>query len=199
MTWGEVKLAALQKMFSAEGQTINQNDEGVRDYVNAMPQAANEAMQLICTAGKALRKSATLTTENGPLDLKKEISDLYRMGVPPEVYLQRENGGLEELRGAQLLGGRYLSLPAGVYGQLLLFYDAWPPVVTLSTPDETELPLDPEAAVLLPLYIASQLYKDDDISIATMYRNEFETAFELLRDGQTGTEGGEFTSVTGWV
>ena len=34
--------------------------------------------------------------------------------------------------------------------------------------------------VLIPLYIASQLYKDDDISQATAYRNEFEVGLQDL-------------------
>lgn len=42
MTWKEVKLATLQKMFSAEGLTINEADDSVSEYINAMPQAANE-------------------------------------------------------------------------------------------------------------------------------------------------------------
>ena len=49
MTWKDVKLAVLQKMFSADGITINENDESVREYMNAMPQAANEGLQLLCT------------------------------------------------------------------------------------------------------------------------------------------------------
>ena len=29
--------------------------------------------------------------------------------------------------------------------------------------------------VLIPLYIAAELYKDDDVQLATMYMNEFVT------------------------
>lgn len=45
---------------------------------------------------------------------------------------------------------------------------------------DTELELPYEACVLIPLYIASQLYKDDDISLATQYRNEFEAGLKEL-------------------
>ena len=44
--------------------------------------------------------------------------------------------------------------------------------------DEVDLP--ESACVLIPLYIASQLYKDDDISQATAYRNEFEVGLQDL-------------------
>ena len=49
-----------------------------------------------------------------------------------------------------------------------------------STEDTYELTLPADACVLIPLYIASQLYKDDDISQATAYRNEFETGLQDL-------------------
>ena len=60
MTWKEVKLATLQKMFSAEGLSINEADDSVSEYINAMPQAANEGLQLLCTAGKYLRRCLEL-------------------------------------------------------------------------------------------------------------------------------------------
>ena len=46
--------------------------------------------------------------------------------------------------------------------------------------DDDELNLPNSACVLIPLYIASQLYKDDDISQATSYRNEFEVGLQDL-------------------
>lgn len=49
-----------------------------------------------------------------------------------------------------------------------------------NTLDEAEIDLPSDACVLIPLYIASQLYKDDDISQATAYRNEFEVGLQDL-------------------
>ncbi|MBQ4030474.1 MAG: hypothetical protein II625_01855 [Bacilli bacterium] len=43
-----------------------------------------------------------------------------------------------------------------------------------------EIGLPESACVLIPLYIASQLYKDDDIAQATAYRNEFEVGLQDL-------------------
>jgi hypothetical protein len=80
-----------------------------------------------------------------------------------------------------------------------VYYKAYPDQITLDTPDDYELPLDPEVATLLPLYMASQLYKDDDNSIATVYRNEFEVAFERLQNGSNIPRKEEFVSNTGWV
>lgn len=46
--------------------------------------------------------------------------------------------------------------------------------------DDKEVNIPDDACVLLPLYMASQLYKDDDISLATTYRNEFELGLDEL-------------------
>lgn len=48
------------------------------------------------------------------------------------------------------------------------------------TDNDDEIDLPESACRLIPLYIASQLYKDDDISQATAYRNEFEVGLQDL-------------------
>lgn len=45
---------------------------------------------------------------------------------------------------------------------------------------DTKLDLPYDACILIPLYMASQLMKDDDISLATQYRNEFEAGLDNL-------------------
>lgn len=52
--------------------------------------------------------------------------------------------------------------------------------VDIDTPADEVIELPDDACVLIPLYIASQLYKDDDISQATAYRNEFEVGLQDL-------------------
>lgn len=52
--------------------------------------------------------------------------------------------------------------------------------VNYETKANVEIDLPEDACVLIPLYIASQLYKDDDISQATAYRNEFEVGLADL-------------------
>ena len=46
MTWGDVKLIALQTMFSNEGPALSVDDIN-QEYLYAMPGKANEAMQQI--------------------------------------------------------------------------------------------------------------------------------------------------------
>lgn len=198
MTWYDVKLAALQKMFASDGTDISNPDEATKEYLNAMPHAANEAIEMLCTAGRYLRKSYTTSKDKGEaltVNLEYEVPDYWRMGNM-EVYKLMDDTP-EPVDGVALYGGKYLVFPAEYEGDFEFFYDAKPTTITLSTPDSKKIDLPDDAVVLLPLYIASQLYKDDDNAIATMYRNEFETAFERLTNPRTVTRE-KFSSNTGW-
>ena len=83
-----------------------------------------------------------------------------------------------------------------------MWYAAYPQVITAETEDSEELDLAPEAAVLLPLYIAGELYKDDDLSMATMFRNEFEDGLQKLQQSYAaqakGFGVGKVRNTTGW-
>lgn len=198
MTWEQIKLSSLQKMFASDGTDISNPDEATKEYLNAMPQAANEAIEMICTAGRYLRKSYTTSKDKGEaltVNLECEVPDYWRMGNM-EVYKLVDDTP-EPVDGVALYGGKYLVFPAEYEGDFEFFYDAKPTTITLSTPDSKKIDLPDDAVVLLPLYIASQLYKDDDIAIATYYRNEFETAFERLTNPRTVSKE-SFTSNTGW-
>ena len=84
-------------------------------------------------------------------------------------------------------------------GNFRVYYKAYPPTITDTTPDDEELAIDNEVYPLLCLYMASQLYKDDDIAISTTYRNEFEVGFERLRDSVSTPSAEVFTSESGWI
>ena len=119
MTWREIKLAALQKMFSADGSEIP-TDTGTTDYLAAMPHAANEALQRLCTVGKFYRKcyETVLDGTVRKIDLKTDITDYYDFGNNLEIYLFDANGLPEPLDGCRVVAARYLILPDGLTGTL---------------------------------------------------------------------------------
>lgn len=96
-------------------------------------------------------------------------------------------------------GNTVLVLNRDMIGNFTVYYRAYPEQIDSLTLDSYELPIDGEVAVLLPLYMASQLYKDDDNGIATAYRNEFEVAFERLKNKSDAPSAGEFISKSGWI
>lgn len=302
-TWESIKLATLQKMFSASGQTIT-SDSSTTEYINSMPQAANEALQLLSTAGKFIIKPYTIvvraednllgntydtvsmynetvtyeadgahsyyfriiggctvniyvgdevfttltvehtTTEQSfkgnitnddddtvtiefivtapvyvsnvclyekyfysddevpdyeeylKFDLPELIDDFYQI-VENEIYYE---GDSDYVRAQDYYQEAYkkMIIPRANEGTYTVYYKAYPTQIDFDTEDDYELELDPEVAALLPLYMASQLYKDDDNSIATVYRNEFEVAFDRLTQGAHVKRKEEFTSESGW-
>ena len=73
MTWEEIKIATLQKMFATDGNAIG-NDSATLNYVAAMPHVANEALQLLATSGKFILKKFEIA--HTPIDnlLSESIS-----------------------------------------------------------------------------------------------------------------------------
>lgn len=199
MTWGECKAAALRKMFGSDGGQIDYSEPGNADYIAAMPAAANEAMErIVSTAGRPLRKSADIDIEEDVqyLDMSEQVGDFRAFGEYLEAYLV-VGSGLAALDTAAI-GQSVLQLPKGVSGTVRVFYDAVPEHITEYTNDAEELPLSDDCNVLIPLYLAGELYKDDDIGMATAYMNEFESRLSSLPANESGVRGGSFTSLTGW-
>lgn len=310
-TWRDIKLRTLQKMFATNnGSTNIPTDNNTREYLSAMPGAANEALQMLATAGKFIIKSidiahipvrnyapqgekiksvesgtieyeadgihsvyyefmgkGTLTIKIGedeteeefdstetshgfvpvkklienpdnlrvslkftsayPLSLKnvalymanyeseddvQPFSENIRYNLPelaPDYYMvdlehviYEGDADISRYKATSDFfqeGFKVLVLPRDIPGNYKVYYKAYPQEITLETPDEEVLSLDPEVEALLPLYMASQLYKDDDAGISTVYRNEFEVAFERLKDSVSAPSSEKFTSESGWI
>lgn len=207
-TWGEIQIEACKKMFlnndaiKVTDLPTMKNDNKYKWYLNAMPQAANEAIYEIIKRGKKHTKRYEFAivddgTTNEPLkvDLKTVVPDFYRIA---KLYYQKPSGYQELINNTdyQMLNNYELVLNGNKYGNYLLEYQNYPIKITNETLDTEEIELEKETAALIPLYIASQLYKDDDIAIATTYRNEFEAAventFKIIDDLK-------FVSKTGWL
>jgi hypothetical protein len=309
-TWFDIKLATLQKMFSSNGTTI-QMDSSNKEYLESMPQAANEGLQLLATAGKFILKAeqivvhpvrniladgfqrvfvdsgdkvyvghgrsyyftvmgeditCTITVGEGepihittddeyiqsagklstfkgvidnpddepvalsfssqyPYELRNvcmymqsyktdtavpDYEEYIRYSLPDifdsfyqlsenDLYYEGENGGQYVAADEYYQeADKTLVIPRSEPGIYTIYYKAYPQMITNETEDEYVLELDPEVAAILPLYMASQLYKDDDNSIATVYRNEFEVAFDRLSQKAKIQRKEEFESVYGW-
>ena len=180
MDWKTIKLLSLQKMFLITGNQIVE-DETTLEYLNKMWGAANEAMIRLATIGKTIIKKAeidlsderTVVSANKMyINLLEFAPDLFNVNTAAVTLNE------EPFSRVELYGNTLIMEPA--LGTLSLVYYAYPALLKPDSLDDTEIPLDVDAAVLIPLYIASELYKDDDNSLATMYRNQFETGLESL-------------------
>lgn len=90
-----------------------------------------------------------------------------------------------------------LILPSNRPGMYTIYYHAYPVQINEETEEDYVLPIDPDVAVLLPLYMASQLYMDDDLAIATTLRNQFEVGLDSLVN--TSHYSGKESFTSEWV
>lgn len=133
-------------------------------------------------------------------DMKTLCSDFYKL-ADQQIYFEGDSDTHRYIQTSEyfLESGNTLVLPRDEKGNYTVYYKAYPATITTSTADDYELPLDPEVSVLLPQYMASELYKDDDNGIATTYRNEFEVGRDALSNSANAPTAESFVSESGWV
>lgn len=131
----------------------------------------------------------------GPVNkynLKELIPDFYK--IDNIVF---ESGSSDPLKNTdfKMENDYTIVVSSTKVGSFTINYQAYPPIITDETEDDFEIDYNIEVLILLPLYIASQLYKEDDIQMATVYRNEFETG--LINTYRTNDKP-KYVSKTGW-
>lgn len=184
MTWGDIKLATMQKMFSADGSEIPADDSS-KDYLAGMPYVANECLQMVCTSKKYIVKSVDVNSSEGErtgqfrkFHMKDLVEDFFEFYG--EVYITSGNYH-ERCAEYRSEAQDVLLIHSDLEGTYTIYYRAYPPAVTAATEDDYSFDgISPDVLAILPLYMASQLYKEDDNGIATSLRNEFEVAYERL-------------------
>ena len=223
MNYLELKIAVLQKMFAITGAEIV-DDDTTRPYLTTLPQAANEGIDLIVQSGRPVRASCmihqvdtmppeealiegdgygvTRPTGVNRYDMEQLIGKSYRRVDGENVWMEDEDGNYAATTDYAVEAERYLLLSANQRGTWRVYAICIPePVqITETTDDAFPLPLPKECCDILPLYIASQLYKDDDISMATIWRNEFNVALEMIAAQAEKSGGGSasFRTTTNW-
>lgn len=137
-------------------------------------------------------------TDKVQYDLKELAPDFYQID-PQGIYYDGSYHQYLQTNDFYQEGTHTLVLDRDMIGNFTIYYRAYPILLTKDTEDDYELPIDAEVFTLLPLYMASELYKDDDNGIATSYRNEFEVGFERLRNSANLSAYEEFVSESGWI
>ena len=195
MNWGDIKLITLQKLFSNDTSQIIVDDT-TSPYIAAMPGAANACLNYIASSVRHIIKSIEIEND-GDKDIKhvsmKELApDFYSLD---KVYIGDD---LRRTYDYRFVGVDMLLL--GRPGTFTVFYKAYPEQITADTADDYEMPLYPEVCSLIPWFMASQLYKDDDPSLSTVYWNEFSALLEEIKNNFSDNNGydDEFVDTKGW-
>lgn len=178
MKWGEIQIETLKKMFlNKENLEVSKleeykKDKKYRTYLFAMPQACNEAINFLLDNGIPYIQSYELEkdTNNNKYELE-ELIDNFKCIT--EIACD------EPIR-YKTIGNNILVVDNWKSSPITIFYESYVDDITERTSPNFELEINKQLARLIPLYIAGELYKDDDISLATMYMNEFMTSVNSI-------------------
>lgn len=211
MTWEQLQIIVLQKMFEIQGDTLVM-DDCTTPYVKMMPAAANEVFSILATAGKALKRSFSIQQGgeeptqpsftagkyNG-YDLQELCTDFYSLHRGSIWFQDADN--YFQTKDYRVEGDSILLLDKARAGIWKVRYSGYHPRITKDTPKETKIEFDPEVCDMVALYMAGQLSKEDEIQRAQIYMNEFSVWLEQLRRTSrraVSPTGGGFYSTTGW-
>lgn len=183
MNWGEIQLESLKKMFlnneeiSIEKLEEYKNDKKYKTYLYAMPQACNEAINYMLENGRPLIKSYKIKYKdiNYKYNLKQIIPNFKRLDqvtydghISPDWYVEGDN----------VLVVRDWREPKEI---ITIYYESHHDLLTSRTKNNYTFDIDNQLISLIPLYIAGELYKDDDVQLSTIYMNEFMTSISNLK------------------
>ena len=183
MTWGEIQIESLKKMFlnndnlSADKLSQYMREKKYKTYLYAMPQACNEAVNYIVSKLGSNEKIFELEKEDTIYyDLSKKIND-FRMvkGIYAQVPVSWK-----------IINKNMILINNWQSGEILISYEVKPTIINSDTDTDFVVEIAPEYANLIPLYIAGELYKDDDLTLATMYMNEFMTLVDNYSNNKYG-------------
>ena len=143
MNWGEVKLAALQRIFSNDGASLNRDDSN-EEYLNAMPAVANEALTILTGVGIPLLQKLTVEVSGdvsepelegqmlrlpltaggvARIDMREAAAD-YRALEAGELYRETEREGFGPAEEWSVEGGDTLVLPVDQAAVYTVYYRA---------------------------------------------------------------------------
>ena len=177
MTWNEIQIEALKKMFlNKENLETSKMDEYKQDkkyktYLFGMKQACNEALLQIYAVIESNVLVYKLKNEKKRIyDLKELIEDyekVFDIEAPLNVTWK-------------MISKNLIQIDNWTTGDINIYYEKKHEYITDDTPGDKVIEIDKEWLQLLPLYIAGELYKDDDLTLSTIYLNEFNNILGIL-------------------
>lgn len=165
MTWGEIQIESLKKMFlnndelKVDDLETYKTNKKYKTYIYAMPQACNEAINYITNLIPVI-KSYELIIDKERIDLSTLIDDFKCVqNIITTRKWAMETNSIIKFDDAN--------------GTAIIYYEANPKIINSSTEISEKIEINKDCLRYIPLYIAAELYKDDDLTLSTVYMNEF--------------------------
>lgn len=217
-TWGDIVVATCRKMFlNKDAITVADlpdliDDRNYSTYINMAPDVMNELMVILNNRVLINIDSMTLNLQDTLMenylensfdayvfDIHKymtdnEITNYLYTEVIQHTYIKKDNLLFEEQDGKLYIYKKFMDRNSLT---LTIKYRIIPERFTTTTPWNTLIDLPYNICSIIPLYLASELYKDDDISLATSYRNQFETELDYISSQMVDSLGVEHSRDVG--
>ena len=183
MTWGEIQIESLKKMFlNNESLSVNKlsdymNEKKYKTYLYAMPQACNEAINFIVSK---------LGSNESTFELEKEDTIYYDLSKKIEDFRIIKGIYTKMPVSWKILNKNTIIIDNWQGEKILVSYEVKPTIINSDTDTNYVIEIASEYANLIPLYIAGELYKDDDLTLSTMYMNEFMTLVDNYANNKYG-------------
>ena len=217
-TWGDIVIATCRKMFlNKDAITVADlpdliDDRNYSTYINMAPDVMNELIVIL--NNRVLINIDTITIKLDDANLEKyfiddnsafvfdikeymkdnEIDNYLYTEVIQHTYIKRDNLLFEEQDGKLYIDKRFIDRNSLT---LTIKYRIIPERFTTTTSWNTLIDLPYNICSIVPLYLASELYKDDDISMSTAYRNQFEAELDYISSQMVDSLGVEHSRDVG--
>lgn len=223
-TWGDIIVATCRKMFlNKDAISVSDladlvDDRNYSTYINSAPDVMNELITIL--NNRVLVNIDRLfvdVTDSVLLDtyvFKHDETYNYNYEIRIKEYLEdsdqdnylytevvqhankrADNLLFEEQDGVIYIDRRFLDEN---YPVLQIKYRIIPTRFTNDTEYDTVINLPYNICAIIPLYLASELYKDDDSALATSYRNQFENELDYISSQMVDSLGTEHSRRVGW-
>jgi len=223
ITWGDILISTCKKMFLNKDAIFVSDlpdlidDRNYSTYLNMAPDVMNELILI-------LNNRVLINIKKITIDMKSAIYDSYINSNDPRYYIfdiksyleslleegeqldylyteviqhtnvRKDNLLFDEQDGVLYIDKRFFNDNDST---LIFKYRVIPYIYTTDTPYSTLINLPYNICSIVPLYLASELYKDDDISLSTQYRNQFETELDFISTQMVDSLGTEHSRDVG--
>lgn len=178
MDKNEIIRETLRLMFAVENASGDIKDiPNIQDYIDKIDGSLNRAIIRVCQAKKAGTKTITISKESDIEELKSGLDLTTLEGNPKILKIDKvlvidKNGTISPYNDFYTLDYKTIVIDwVTKEDKIKIFY--YPSNVEL-----TELRED--VAAILPLFIKSELYEEDEASLALQARSLFESALQAI-------------------
>lgn len=184
MTWIDLKRNVLQMGDIISGHDIKKNNE-VNEWVENMPRLCNHALGELRTIVKPIWSETPIVINSGDIvdgmfDMRAADADFYQ--IDNSNVILTSDGKSEKYNNYDIVAERYFKPRQGGAEQYTIWYYVYPGEIKKDTPDDYVLRVEPEAYILLELYICGQLLVTKDEENGAVRLQEYEEKKKEMRE-----------------